>query len=160
MVPKPLGSVVPAAAVTLPMTGGQNDKHEPVQFDFVGVSIANQYRVWPCEFTTTVPMPVWRVETVPAAVVAGAEVFACGVVLVPEPVLVLLGDELPHAVITAATPASTGAAAAHQRLRIVISPIVVLDSFLIPDYVAQRRSVQADLPVMRWQSRESDIGYR
>ena len=45
------------------MTGGQNDKHEPVQFDFVGVSIANQYRVWPCEFTTTVPMLVWRVET-------------------------------------------------------------------------------------------------
>jgi hypothetical protein len=126
IVPNPFGKVVPAIAVTLPCTGGQYVRHEPVQFDLVGVSIANQYRVRPCELTSTVPMPVWRVETVvPDPLVAGAEVFACGVVLVPAAApLLLLGAELPQAVITAAAPASTGAA--HQRLRIVTSPIVFL----------------------------------
>jgi hypothetical protein len=35
-------SEAPAAADGLPRTGGQNDAQDPLQFDFVGVSIANQ----------------------------------------------------------------------------------------------------------------------
>src|SRR5215469_10373106 len=100
MVPNFFGRWVPGAAVTLPCTGGQYVRHEPVQFDLVGVSIANQYKVRPFELTSTVPIFVLRVETVLLleALDTGIELCDCGVVLAPEPALpLLLGDELPHA---------------------------------------------------------------
>jgi len=64
------------------------------------------------------------------------------------------GDELPHAVSTAAAPASTGTA--HQRLRMSSLQSWLPESFLSRDYVPQRDTVHD----IRWQSQASDIGYR
>jgi len=90
--------------------------HEASQFDFVGVSIANQYSVLPWAFVSTVPLLVlcvmmvaepWLCCVVPAALVAGVE---------GEP-------ELPHAASRAAPPATIGAA--HHRLRMARAPFLV-----------------------------------
>jgi hypothetical protein len=129
MVPKPFGSEALAAAVALPRTGGQYDAHVPLQLDFAGVSMANQYSVRPWALVSTVPIFVLRVAitTLRPAVVAGAEVeagaVACawGVVLgAPEPP----AAELPQAAIITTAPAAAGTA--HQLLRIsVTSPFMV-----------------------------------
>ena len=50
-----------AAALGVPITGGQNVAQVPLQFDDVGVSIANQYSVRPWELTSTVPLLVLAV---------------------------------------------------------------------------------------------------
>jgi hypothetical protein len=103
--------------VALPSTGGQYDAHVPLQFDLVGVSMANQYSVCPWALTSTVPMLVLRVEMTtldPAVAGADADGWDCGVVLAPP---VLLGAPLlPHAVMITAAPATIGAA--HQLVRI------------------------------------------
>jgi hypothetical protein len=129
MVPKPFGSEVPAAAEAVPSTGGQYEAHVPLQVDFVGVSLANQYRVCPWALVSTVPILVLRVEITTldpawagAEVDAGAVAVACGVVLgAPE----LPGAELlPQAAIIRTAPAAAGAA--HQLLRISLtSPFMV-----------------------------------
>jgi hypothetical protein len=127
IVPNDIGKDVPDAAVALPSTGGQKLAQDPLQFDFVGVSMANQYSVWPCELTSTVPMPVLRVltATLPDA---GVLVPDCGVVAGVD-VFDELGDELPHAAIAdAAAAASRGAA--QYRLRMMMSPFRWPDTFL------------------------------
>jgi hypothetical protein len=60
---------VPAAATAVPVTGGQYVAHEPVHFDLVRVSLANQYRVRPAAVASTVPLLVFIVliAVVPAA---------------------------------------------------------------------------------------------
>jgi hypothetical protein len=48
IVPKPRGSDAPDAVVVgVPSTGGEYDAHEPLHFDWVLVSAANQYKVSP-----------------------------------------------------------------------------------------------------------------
>jgi hypothetical protein len=83
----------------------------PVQFEVVGVSLANQYRVWPCALTSTVPMLVLRVpmttELAVDALLDGG--LLDGVLGGVE--LLELGELLPQAAsAAAATPASKGAA--------------------------------------------------
>jgi hypothetical protein len=160
MVPKPLGSDVPAAAVGVPMTGGQYVAHVPLQFDVVGVSMANQYRVWPWELVSTVPTPVLPVEmTALDAVVAGEVACDCGVVLVPAaaPPELLAGDDVPQAVMITAAPASTGAA--HQRLRMSHISDRGTETFLCPHYVARCCPVHPGSSEIRWHSQARDIGY-
>jgi hypothetical protein len=96
------------------MTGGQYDVQEPVQFDWVGVSIANQYKVSPAALTSTSPLLVLIVltatEATPALAAAGLDV--------DEPV----GPPLfPQAARTAAAAARLGTT--HQRLRMTLSPL-------------------------------------
>jgi len=67
------------------------------------------------------------------------------------------GDELPHAVSTAAAPASTGTA--HQRLTMTISPFLPNKTFLSVDYVTERDGVHAGCECIRRHSQASDIGY-
>jgi len=71
IVPNPCIRVVPGAAVTLPVTGGQNEMHPALQFDIVAVSIANQYNVLPWAFVSTVPLLVLCVMIVPPALLWG-----------------------------------------------------------------------------------------
>jgi hypothetical protein len=73
------------------------------------------------------------------------------------------GDEVPHAVSTAAAPASTGTA--HQRLRISYLRSWRPQTFLSGDYVAQPDSVHGGRAYLgwdciRWHSHASDSGYR
>ncbi len=127
--PNPCIRVVPDAAAALPITGGQNEVHEPLQFDFVGVSIANQYSVLPAAFVSTVPLLVLCVMIV---TVEALEPVPCGDVAALEldplvagvDVLVEGEPELPHAASRAAPPTTIGAA--HHRLRMVLSPFLVV----------------------------------
>jgi hypothetical protein len=100
-----------------------------VQFEVVGVSLANQYRVCPCALTSTVPMLVLRVpmttelddDTLPDDgddagedddVLGGLELLA-------------LGELLPQAASTVtAAPASRGATAQYRLLRMIESPFL------------------------------------
>jgi hypothetical protein len=124
IVPKPCGSEVPAAATAGPDTGGQYVRHEPVQFDFVGVSIANQYSVLPWAFVSTLPLLVLCVITVvPEPLPWGVEALAGAEVPVEGVDALVEGEpELPHAASKAAPPATIGAA--HHRLRIATSPFL------------------------------------
>jgi hypothetical protein len=96
------------------MTGGQYEVQEPVQFDWVGVSIANQYKVSPAGLTSTIPLFVLIVltatEATPALAAAGLDV--------DEPVGLPL---LPQAARTTAAAARLGIT--HQRLRMALSPL-------------------------------------
>jgi hypothetical protein len=93
-----------------------------VQFEVVGVSFANQYRVCPCAFTRTVPMLVLRV---PMTAVLDDEALpddgpdddvAGGLELLE------LGELLPQAA-SAATAAPANKGAAKYRLpRMIESP--------------------------------------
>src|SRR6266480_2829583 len=87
--------VTPEPAVTGPLTGGQKVAHWPKQFDLVGVSMANQYRVMPLESTTTCWLPmVFSVTVLPPAAALLLLPPAAGVLAaVPE----LLLPELPQA---------------------------------------------------------------
>ena len=67
--------VTPAPAVAGPFTGGQYAAHEPLQFDVVGVSGANQYSVKPLALVRTVAPPivvVFSALLLAAALEAGA----------------------------------------------------------------------------------------
>jgi hypothetical protein len=55
----------------LPVTGGQNEMHPALQFDIVGVSIANQYSVLPWALVSTVPLLVLCVMIVPLELPCG-----------------------------------------------------------------------------------------
>jgi hypothetical protein len=63
--------VTPGPAVAGPFSGGQIAAHDPLQFDFVEVSGANEYSVKPFELVITVTLPILWVFT--------------SVLLVPEP---------------------------------------------------------------------------
>src|SRR5437588_12599339 len=81
--------VTPEPAVTGPLTGGQKVAHWPEQFDLVGVSMANQYKVMPLESTTTCWLPmVFSVTVLPPAAALllppAAGVWAAGPELIPE----------------------------------------------------------------------------
>ncbi len=52
------------------MTGGQYVAHEPLQFDLVAVSLANQYNVRPSALVSTVPLLALIVLTVTEPVAA------------------------------------------------------------------------------------------
>jgi hypothetical protein len=56
--------VTPAAAVAGPLTGGQYVVHEPLHFEVVGVSGANQYKVKPLALVSTVTPPIVAVLSV------------------------------------------------------------------------------------------------
>jgi hypothetical protein len=103
----PSEPVTPVPAVTGPISGGQKLAQEPLQFDVVEVSGANQYSVKPLALVKTVALPIFALFTT-AVDDAEPEV---GVALddeppeLPEPV-----DELPHAARVSAMAAKpTGA---------------------------------------------------
>ena len=65
-----------APAVAGPGTGGQNEAHDPVQFDAVDVSGTNQYKVKPLAFVSTATPPivvVFRAALVEAVLDADAQ---------------------------------------------------------------------------------------
>jgi hypothetical protein len=119
----------------LPVSGGQYVRHVPVQFDFVEVSIANQYRVLPWALVSTVPLLVLCVMMVVEDALAGAELLGAAALVAGAGELVagVEGEpELPHAASRAAPPATIGAA--HHRLRMARAPflVVCLKAFLLP----------------------------
>ena len=121
--------VTPAAAVAGPFTGGQYVAHDPLQFDLVAVSGANQYSVNPFALVSTVApaiFVVFRAELdEPVAGVEAAldeeppEAAGLDADEPDDP------DELPHAAAIRAIPARP--AGAHHRLRM--------------SYPARRRSI-------------------
>src|SRR5215469_11184211 len=90
-------------AVTGPLSGGQNEAHDPLQLDLVLVSGPNQYSAKPFEFVSTVAPPIFAVETVFPECAAGLPP--------PEP---LDPPELPHP--TAISAAATSPAGASHTL--------------------------------------------
>jgi hypothetical protein len=104
--------VTPALAVAGPATGGQYVVQDPLQFDWVGVSMANQYKVKPLAFVSTVTpaiLVVFRAALAAAVLDGAAEVDGTGEVL---ELAGFGGDELPHPAAMSAAPAS--ATAAHR----------------------------------------------
>jgi hypothetical protein len=96
------------------LTGGQNVAHEPLQFDVVEVSGANQYRVKPWALVSTVTPPIVVVFSALLLDAGAPEAAAAGGVLLVELV------ELPHAAIIKAAAASP--AGASHVLFITCSP--------------------------------------
>jgi hypothetical protein len=95
--------VTPAPAVAGPFTGGQYVTHEPLHFEVVGVSGANQYKVKPLALVSTVTPPIVAVFSVLLLAAAGALEAGAAALEVPELVGLV---ELPQAVIiSAASPA-------------------------------------------------------
>ncbi len=134
----------------------------PVQLDIVGVSLANQYRVWPWALTRTVPSLVLRVPiTAPDVdVLLLEDELACGWVA-GLCVLVAPGEELPpQAARTAAAATASTGAAQYRLLRMIKSPFLGLTPSSISHHVSPARIVHADGPVMRSHSHASDCGYR
>jgi hypothetical protein len=89
--------------VTGPFTGGQYVAHEPLQFDLVEVSGANQYSVKPLPLVRTAAPPivvVFSALLLTAALEAGAAALE---VLLPELV------ELPQAAIRSVAASPAGA---------------------------------------------------
>jgi hypothetical protein len=110
----------------LPSTGGQKVAQVPLHFDEVGVSIANQYSVRPCELTRTVPLLVLAVlmPLADAAVVPAVLPELDPPPDPPDPLLELVGLlVLPQAASRPTAAATTGAA--HHRFIISISPFPV-----------------------------------
>jgi hypothetical protein len=106
--------VTPGPAAAGPLTGGQYVAHEPLQFDLDAVSGPNQYTVKPFASVSTFAPPIVAVfSAVLDAAAAGLE--AALDELLPG-LLVLAGDEVPHAAAIRATPARP--AGAHHRIRI------------------------------------------
>src|SRR6266550_4018022 len=99
--------VTPAPAVAGPFTGGQYVAHEPLHFEVVGVSGANQYSVKPLALVSTVAPPIVVVFSAlllaAAALEAGA---AAPEVVLPEPVELV---ELPQAAIRSVAASPAGA---------------------------------------------------
>jgi hypothetical protein len=100
----------PDPAVAGPCTGGQYVAHEPLHFEVVEVSGANQYKVNPLELVSSVALPTFLldrvVEVEPAA---GAD--AVGELPEPPepPEPPVVDVELPHAATTSvAAIAPTG----------------------------------------------------
>jgi hypothetical protein len=96
------------------MTGGQYEVQEPVQFDWLGVSMANQYKVSPAALTNTMPLLVLIVLTATEATSA----LAAAGLDVDEPVGLLLPPQAARTKPAAARPGT-----AHQRLRMALSPL-------------------------------------
>src|ERR1700733_821952 len=108
----------------LPSTGGQKVRQVPLHFDDVGVSIANQYSVRPCELTRTVPLLVLSVlmplaDDEPDVVPAVLPEFD-PLPEPPDPLLEVGLLVLPQAASRPTAAATTGAV--HHRLIISISP--------------------------------------
>ena len=94
--------VTPAPAVAGPLTGGQNVAHDPLHFDVVEVSGANQYRVKPWALVSTVTPPIVVVfSALPLAAGALEAVVAAGAAGLAG----LVELELPHAAIIKAAAA-------------------------------------------------------
>src|SRR5271165_3081932 len=88
--------VIPAPAVTGPLTGGQICAQLPLQLDLVAVSGANQYKVKPPAFVSTVaPLIVAVFNAVPD------DAWPAGVLAA----LLELPEELPHAAVISVTAA-------------------------------------------------------
>ena len=60
--------VTPTPAVAGPLTGGQYVVHEPLHFEVVGVSGANQYKVKPLAEASVVAALYARLGTLPVRV--------------------------------------------------------------------------------------------
>src|SRR5215831_820072 len=91
--------VTPAPAVAGPFIGGQYVAHEPLHFDVVEVSGANQYSVRPLALVRTVAPPILVVFSALALLAAGA------LEVLPEVELV----ELPQAAIRSVAASPAGA---------------------------------------------------
>src|SRR5689334_5523880 len=98
--------VTPAPAVAGPFTGGQNVAHEPLHFDVVAVSGANQYKVKPLALVTTVAPPILAVFS---ALLPAAGALEAGAALEAAPPELVELDELLQAAImkAAASPVGT-----------------------------------------------------
>jgi hypothetical protein len=143
--------VTPEPAVAGPDTGGQYVAHEPVHFEVVEVSGANQYKVRPLAFvSTTFPLMVLMDSTVPAALDdagldgaaldgAGSDVAAA--TGLPLPVAAVLA-ELPHAATASATAASP---VAPSIFRIRRSPHAANGSY--SDHVRSGQIVHRDVRI-------------
>src|SRR5690348_16288258 len=94
--------VTPVPAVAGPFTGGQYVVHEPLHFEVVGVSGANQYKVKPLLLVSTVAPPMLAVFRLPAAGAAWP-------LLPPEEPPEEVPDEL-HPTTSAAAAAAAGSA--------------------------------------------------
>jgi hypothetical protein len=103
--------VTPLPAVAGPGTGGQNEAHDPLQFDLVEVSGTNQYKVRPLAFVSTATPPMVLVvraalvEAVPDELPDGADDLA--------EAAVPAGEEVEHP--AARTAAAAKPAAAHRE---------------------------------------------
>jgi hypothetical protein len=107
--------VTPGPAVAGPFTGGQYVAHDPLQFDLVAVSGANEYNVKPFALVSTVAPPIVAVfRALDDAVPGEDEEVALDGELAEPPELA--EDVLPHAAAIRATAAKP--AGAHHRLRI------------------------------------------
>jgi hypothetical protein len=108
--------VTPLPAVAGPGTGGQNEAHDPLQFDLLEVSGTNQYKVCPLALVSTATPPI--VLVVRAALVAavpdedGAADLLDGADDLVE-AAVLAGDEVEHP--AAKRAAAARPAAAHRE---------------------------------------------
>src|SRR5690349_8496150 len=98
----PTVPVTPGPAAGRPVTGGQYCAHVPEQFDLVGVSGANQYRVKPLPLAITV---------VPSACAVFSTAPADGPVVGPAPV----GPPAPATATPSSTNATTDTAPAAAR---------------------------------------------
>jgi hypothetical protein len=105
--------VTPAPAVAGPFTGGQYVAHDPLQFDVVAVSGANEYSVKPFALVSTVAPPIVAVFRALDEPETG-EAAALGEELAEPAELAV--DVLPHAAAIRATAANP--AGAHHRFRI------------------------------------------
>src|SRR5512140_3526430 len=98
--------VTPAPAVAGPFTGGQYVAHEPLQFDLVEVSGANQYSVKPLALVRTATPPM--VVVFSALLLAAAlEAGAAALEVVPPELVELV--ELPQAAIRSVAASPAGA---------------------------------------------------
>ncbi len=106
--------MTPALAVTGPATGGQSEAHDPLQFDLVGVSGTNQYKVKPFALVSTAVLPivvVFRAALMAALDVDGTDGLVEEVDELGE-VAGFVGDELAHP--AARSAAATRPGAAHR----------------------------------------------
>ena len=101
----------PEPAVAGPLTGGQIEAQEPLQFDFVLVSGMNEYKVKPLALVSTVTPPIFAVFS---ALPVGAEAPDCAALAELAGADDVAGadelPELPHpAAISPATATPAGA---------------------------------------------------
>jgi hypothetical protein len=120
--------VTPDPAVAGPFTGGQKVTQEPVHFEVVGVSGANEYKVNPPALVSTCfPPIVVAISVDPDALAAGLDApAAAGVLLVPAAGVVPEElDELPHAA-TASTAAARPTAVIIFRIeKHLLTPVLI-----------------------------------
>lgn len=106
--------VTPGPAVAGPLTGGQIAAQEPLQFDFVLVSGANEYKVRPLALVSTVTPPTFAVfSALPADAGAPEDVALAGLIGADE---VAGADEVPELLHPAATSPATVSPAGTSHL--------------------------------------------